>query len=332
MKKLFLFILLSASLQASAHFRYTLTTSTQAYVPLSSNSTAVNGSTLWAFDSYVIPLPFSFKLNGVTQSNYNIALGAALSPASDTDQTKLLSGFSVMDAWLADRGLPLGPSKSPIRYRIDGTAPNRIFKLEYFNAGFMPEGQNYGTMLDSVNVQVWVFESTDVVELHYGDSKITHAKDYFFNHSNPFISYIYNIDVNTGNATYYYLHGNAASPVIDTVSSNDLDTNIITLSFMPPSGTVYRFIPKTSTALIDNSLGEVKVYPTYVVNCFTIASVPEGTYHYQLYSLNGSNTNISGALHTGYNTIACDGLATGIYLLNITNEKTGAVISRKIIK
>ncbi|MBS1783195.1 MAG: T9SS type A sorting domain-containing protein [Bacteroidetes bacterium] len=332
MKKLFLFILLCASLQSFAHFRYTLTTSTKAYVPLSLNTTTVNGNTLWAYDNYVIPLPFSFKLNGIPQSKYNIALGAALSPASDTDQTKLLSGFSVMDAWLADRGLPLGPSKSPIRYRIDGAAPNRIFKLEYFNAGFMPEGQTYGTMLDSVNVQVWVFESTDVVELHYGDSKVTHANNYFFNHANPFISYIYNIDVNTGDATYYYLHGNAAAPVIDTVSSNDLDTNLITVSSMPPSGTVYRFTPQATTAINDNSLAAVKVYPTNVVNSFTIATVPDGAYHYHLYSLNGSNTNISGTLHAGHNSIACDGLATGVYLLNITNEITGATISRKIIK
>lgn len=334
MKKLLLFCSFCLNLQALAQCHYTLSSTTQPYTPLTTGATSVNGSTAWTSESYSIPLPFSFQLNDTrTMSNYNLFLGTSLSPASDTNSNTLLSGFSVMDAFIVDRGYISGISASPIRYRTDGTIPSRIFKLEYANAGFIQELMNHSTMNDSVNVQVWVYEGSNVIEFHYGTAKVSYPSEYFLNTANPFISYISDINPNDlSNATFYYLKGNALIPTLDSIAGVNVSPTIQTINQYPPSGTVYRFTPKTTTAINDKALESVKVFPTVVDRSFRISSVPQGNYQYHLYSIDGRNTEIYGMLQPGENEIACNNLSGGLYLLNVTNTSSQNTISYKIIK
>jgi hypothetical protein len=157
-----------------------------------------------------------------------------------------VNGFFFSDADIADRGyLNQTASRSPIRYLTTGTAPNRIFKLEIANGGFYNEYDFYNTMSDSFSLQVWVYETSNIVELHYGPSRITHAADYFNFGNGPLVMYAKHADFDMGTAgSVYFLEGAASAPALDSV---DLPNQPATaLNSWPASGKVYRFTPTAS--------------------------------------------------------------------------------------
>jgi hypothetical protein len=83
------------------------------------------------------------------------------------------------EADLIDRGELTGISQSPISYKMEGNAGSRILKIEWKNAGFVGEIGELGTLNDYVNFQVWLFEGSNDVEMHYGPNMVL----------NPAISY-----------------------------------------------------------------------------------------------------------------------------------------------
>ncbi len=65
-----------------------------------------------------------------------------------------------------------GAGKSEVSYKIEGTLPNRIIKIQFHNAGFLADAPNFP---DSVNVQVWIYETTYLLEFRYGPNSVKKA-------------------------------------------------------------------------------------------------------------------------------------------------------------
>ena len=331
MKK-YVLSLLTASLafSANAQLGYTLTTITDPYVPLTGGTSLV-GTSIWT-DSSVIaaPLPFAYHLGGTPVTVFNIVGGGLNGMATDTAvSATTLSAFVAMDAVLEDRGQVDGvQSLSPARYRVDGVAPNRIFKAEIANAGFQAEYDAHETMNDSVSYQLWLYEGTDVFEMRYGPAKISDSSDYFntLYPGLPLIGYVKNVDQNSGSFdAIYSLAGNTSSPYVDSLILTGTQHVPNPISGYPSSGTVYRFTPgNTATGVSAAALLQaLTVAPVPCTTTLNITYKQADMANYTILAANGAVVGY-GILATGNNPVNVAALPAGTYLLEVKNSTTAA--------
>lgn len=312
---------------AKAQLGYKLSVTTDTYTPLT-GGTSVNGSTMWDEENYKVPLGFNFKLGSTTISDFSLVSGAFA--ATDTDAA-VISGFFTCDGDLYDRGNSGGSSSmSPIRYTVSGTAGSRIFKMEVSNAGFFDEYDIYTTNNDFVNYQVWFYETSNIVELRYGPSNISHAADYFTLGSGPVVGFMKNIDPSSGSVDMlYYLNGSASSPAID--STGNLFSISGGLASYPANGTVYRFTPpSTGVDIFVKELDGIKVMNTISTDYVRIANNSNAKTTYTLTAINGANVNLNGILQQGTNNIDMSALPAGVYVLQCKN--TDGAMQQRIVK
>jgi hypothetical protein len=299
-----------------AQMPYTLTVQNQAYAPLT-GGTSVNGTKPWTdTSSFSVPIGFNFKMGGKTITRLSLLNMATFA----TDTTGTISGFDFMGTSLIDKGIKGTTSKSPIRYTTTGTAGSRIFKMEIFNAGFWDEDDQYSTLNDSLNFQIWLYEGTDVVELRYGSSKISYYSDYFFI-GGPLAGYVKDMKPATGDfEKWYLLKGTATAPAIDSFSSSSSGLPP-SLSAYPASGTVYRFVPKTTTGIAGVlEADNIKVFPTVCTNRLMVVNKNNQQMMYQIVSLSGS-VLAKGNIANGYNTLEVSNLPAGMYALTLMDNR-----------
>lgn len=297
----------------------------KSYTPLTTSTNLTSGF-LWDEENYKVPLGFTADIGGKTTNHFSFSLGYGLTAASDT--IGVINSFIVYGADLIDRGILTSTPSSPVRYVVFGSAPKRIFKLEYFNAGFFQEFDNYHTNNDSVNFQVWLYETSNIVEFRYGTSKISHASEYFdgAGAEAPLIGYLKNFKSGTIDCDQlYHLRGIASAPNLD--STTNISDIIPTLSSPPVSGTVYRFIPKAIAA----SIGEIditqqlKVYPTIATAELTIDYNSNEEAFAEVLNLSGQLIDKRIQVNKGRNEINVTGLPSGNYLIRVSNTEGNAV-------
>lgn len=298
---------------ANAQFNYDLSVRQETYQPLT-NSTNINGTNVWDDTTIVIPLGFTYHINGIPVTDFIFLDGMFVS----TDTQNTVSMFWPSELDLIDRGYNTGISKSPINYTISGTSPNRIFKLEVENAGIYEEYDIYGTLDDSTSIQIWLYESGSIFEIHYGPSELNHTADYFAT-GYPIVGFFKDINTSSGNIILdmlYYLIGPANNPVMDSTRYLGIMSN--GLNSYPNSGTVYRFAPRpvsvngVAKGAIDISMVSNKGSDKVIVN-----NGSESTANYSVLNVSGAAMNVSGSLSKGNNDIDISSLSAGMYLLNI---------------
>jgi hypothetical protein len=299
----------------------------QVYKPLTSGANITSGLT-WDEESFKIPMGFSAKIGSTIISDFALSLSFGFAPATDT--MGIIQGFAAFSgADLEDRGWLTGTASSPIRYLVTGVAPNRIFKLELCNAGFFDEEMNYGTLNDSINMQIWVYETSNIVEIRYGSSQISHPSDYFSFGNAPLMGMVKDFDFSaTTFSTMYQLTGSASSPLVD--STTDI-ASLTTLNDYPAEGTVYRFIPKATATGIGalNLINQLQVYPTVVSHSITINSQIDGI-HAQVLDMSGKLVFNPGVLSMGKSVLDISSLASGMYMLHLSSQQGNALY--KIMK
>ena len=326
MKKSYLFINICISTllgtAANAQMPYTFSYATDTYVPLTVG-TSLNGTHIWdsySDEYYTAPIGFNFTIDKVTIDK--CFLYTENSMTTDTVSTDTSKGFGFIDGDLIDRGRISGTaSLSPIRYTVTGTPGSRIFKLEIANAGFYAEYDSLGTLNDSVNVQEWLYEGTNVVELRYGPSKISYPSTYFSISGMPLVGYI-DAYYPSSASKIFILSGDPTRPTIDSIimGAGGFPTHLGNpLNSFPPNGMVYRFTPKT-TSVNNLALENSRIYPTAAQNEIMIDYNAGEPAKYTVVSVSGSNTNISGTLQRGTAHINIADLPAGIYLLKLENS------------
>lgn len=308
---------------------YNLYTTVATYTPLT-GGVSLNGSHVWDSysDNYAANMSFMSKID--TAHFETCFLGSENTFVTDSSDTSYISGFFLEDADLIDRGTISGVSASPIRYEVAGAPGSRVFKLEIANAGFHAEYDNYGTLNDFINMQVWVYEGSNIVELHYGTSRISHGNDYFYFSGMPLVGMIDNVSPN-GDGIVYILSGDAPAPFIDSMILSGGTPSYMgrTLSSFPPAGTVYRFIPKR-LSVKDLTFSNTHLYPTDAQDEVMIDYNSSDVAWYKVVSIAGNNTNVNGKLQSGVNHIDISVLPKGDYFMQLGN-KDGATV-RKFVK
>lgn len=323
MKKLFLFVALVVAFPTFGQLSmggYLVKVQTgQPYSPLTTG-TNISSGLIWDDENFKIPMGFSTDIGGLPTSNFSFSAGWGFAPGTDTmGVVNTFVAFGSLD--LQDRGAISGSAKSPLRYLVSGVSPNRIFKFEMFNAGFFDEGDIYGTMSDSTNIQVWVYETSKIVEVRFGDSKISNPDDYFLLGASPLVGYVSDFDLAAETFSKgYFLTGNPTSPIVDSATSLfDIENSMFDY---PESGTVYRFIPKTVAASIgeSNLANQFQVYPTITTDYISVIAENTASTSGRIMDMNGKVVSLIESIENGKNTIYLSHLASGNYVLEIAHN------------
>lgn len=257
-----------------------------------SGSTSLNNGMTWDDPEYQVPIGFDFQLYGEVIDSLQIAgLGGLLvtGPCDPGDKESVLALFAVD---IIDRGDNTGNSMSNISYVVEGVPGNRVFKLEWNNAGFFSGDVDASMMyIDYVNFQVWLYEGTNVIEYRYGPNSVTNPTADYEGASGPGVGLFgnYNCDTDVLESESYALEMNPLSPSVFNLT--DLDSAFF-LNGTILSGQVYRFAPVAGpVSIVEIDLAnEVTIYPNPGNDLLTIESgeLIEEVYVARLIDLSGS--------------------------------------------
>jgi len=179
MKTIFLFVFLF-SLGNTGNcnvWPYVLTSGTSTYADLQ-NTVSLNNGNVWNYDSsYNIPVTnFNFSINGIPVDTITAWAGKGLLfNGSDIFTVDLfLFGYATvyggtLGSLLTSKGQTT--SLSPISYKYDlDSVGGKILKVEWKNCGIDPLWTSDTSVY--INYQIWLFETDQHIELHYGPNDL----------------------------------------------------------------------------------------------------------------------------------------------------------------
>jgi len=226
------------------------------------NPISLNNNDIWEMPDYIIPIGFNFQyFNSVVDSLFFFQDGSSSTLSSSIEEGGIHKLFIPFGAALVDRGYGTSVSQSPLSYKLIGLPGNRVLKIEWKNAGLYGELQFNGTTSDFINFQMWLYEISGDIEIHYGPSLFNYPQFDFTFESGPAISLIpsYDWDQDIFSPNSIWLVGNPDNP--EMISSE----NIYFLGGTIEPNTIYKF----HNLLVESVNKEVHapvVYPNPVIN------------------------------------------------------------------
>lgn len=313
---------------ANAQNGFIFSKSTQAYTKLSGTTTSLTKGKPWTSDStFEAPLGFNFNMGGTVLNKVTISAGNYVGFGQGTKQ----SGFVLAGTGLMDRSILLGSARaSHIRYQTTGTAPGRIFKLEVENAGFEDEYVENGELKDSISMQLWLYEGSNVAEFRYGNSAVNYFSTYFG--AQMMCGFLKNMDTATLTLEKFYLaHGTPSTASLDSTTTF-LGTK--GLNAVPPSGTVFRFALKGSgangiTKVAAGTLAEV--YPTQCAGTLFISNTKSAALNYTVSDMWG-RIIANGIAANGKSAVDVSRAAAGVYSVRLFDERSGTFEAQQFTK
>ncbi|HYG17226.1 MAG TPA: T9SS type A sorting domain-containing protein [Bacteroidia bacterium] len=324
MKKLFItaFAALSTMAASAQSDLYTFGQSTGTYASL-------NGATLVSpsaypgnGESFTITLPFNFRLNGSTANAVNVSTDGLLTLATAGTGKKEIISAGRLD--LED----YYDGTTDIYTLTDGVIGSRIFKIEFRQ--FHPSWSTDST--DHINWQVWLYEGSNDVAIHYGDVTDFDLDNYSTG-DGPMVGILHSDTTIINMDSSFFLTGSpsTASMVYDKPTAG-----------IPPSlnghvlvNTTFTFTrkpdPSTSAPEFAGSAGfDVKVYPNPATGGKINVSVNgANTAVLTLSDLQGrtlqTQTLEAGETQATFTTAE---LAAGIYL--VTAQSNSEVVTQKV--
>lgn len=193
-----------------------------------------------AYDSMVV------EANGAVVLHNGLTYGSLF---STTDTFPALMPFGEFLTGSGDlRYRTMG--NSPISYEITGLPGTRIAKVEWRNAGFYNDPNNYS---DSVNFQVWIYETTGDIEFRYGSSRV--STESYSGLTGPTVGIApFESDPNYMMHPGYYLTGDSTNASVGSAYAQ--------LTGTPVDGTVFRFASTITVGVKDALYAQgISVYP-----------------------------------------------------------------------
>jgi hypothetical protein len=304
-------LIIFSGLQAHSQ-SYTFTRSTGAYQDLTTSDYAIPDTSPY-FDNIQLMVDFNFTGFSTTYDLLNngasvVIKGGYFFTINNTRSTTAYMYNIDMDA------RPGAGQVSEFSYLLSGTSGSRLLKLQWKNMGF-----EFGDSADFINFQVWLYEASGKIEVHFGPSAVKVSA--YNGAPGPVIGLL---EMNPAFSTIFqqmYLVNSEASP---TVKTNGIDA----LTGTPAPNSIYTFT-MTGTSVAG-------IFPEAKYNAsFSSASKLdiqiEGTEkdaRAELYSLQGKMLGNT-ALRNGNNEMLLNQLSTGVYILRIYNGDQ--VVSRKLL-
>ncbi len=222
---------------------YTFSATTATYADLTGTTNTSLGATDDDAVSAAITLPFTFTFGGDDYTQARVSTNGWLTFGSTTNSYPVnlidnaeLAKPLLMPLWddLQNRVIP--------RYVTSGTAPNRIFKVEWSQSEWSKSANG-----DVMSFQVWLYETTNVAEFRYkrGATAVGAGSA--------------TIGIYDASSTPMVLDGTGATPTAK-ICNTDFVTN---LSAKPADNQVYTFTPST---LSSSDRWWLHVYDNNIVN------------------------------------------------------------------
>lgn len=314
MKRIFTTIMLIGAVYVSrAQSPYQFNLSNQSYQDLT-GATLVPEQDSWPAQDVTIPLGFNFTFFDHTVNEVTVVpISPSLALSSFDDEIAATSNNCV------NRNLQTPTEHSVLSYNTSGSAGQRICKIEMKNFGaFSIQGTNAA---DYLNFQIWLYEGSNDVELHYGPSSFQDPYK-VFPYGGPRAYLWYN-----GNNQDYYgcnVANNPQNPRFGQVP----DTGYL-YSF-PVSGTVYKFSMGTTTINETAAGNFINIYPTTVANTITINSTDATINEVSITSLEGKQLVKQSALAENTYQVDVASLPPGMYIMQVMADNKRTI--RKFIK
>lgn len=283
---------------------YNFSQTQSAYADLS-NETVLTTSAPWTYASaFTVPIGFTFNFMG---SNFTTVYVEG-------------SGFAYFDFNYYNLALPFtvklkskgsSGNNSPISYAITGSAPNRVCKIQWKNAGF-----HYDTT-STINFQMWLYETSNIVEVHMGANNVPNPSVvYQENGTDGPVIGVYEFN-SPSNCTYSNcISGNPAAATVNNPTGN-INLFGTALTGTPVPNTVYIFDPNPSS-INEAAQSSFTVYPNPASDYVTIQS-DNSVFECSLYSVSGV---LMVQRKTTENRLDVSNLPNGIYFLETTNSGT----------
>lgn len=324
MKRIICLLLVMLGLNTYAQQRYNFSQLTETYSDLNGLTLFGNGQ-VWNNTSldWGFQLPFPVNVAGVNYSFF-IFDGSKIELFAMNGSMAQLHAHGI---YINDKSTSSsGTSISPVGYKTEGTPGNRIVKIQFKNVGSSIEYLAYNTRNITMNFQIWLYESSNIIEYRMGTNNVnnhlpTLQEPIIFGISretgNSFVSVLYGSHTNIS-------HGEYADP-------EQVTPDNYTMSSYPVAHTVYRFTPTASASTPQFTDKGFAIYPNPVsdvlhidFNEFVLSSINS----IEVFDLSGrrliQTSNQLGQIFVG-------DLAKGNYVLKIHTDK-GVHISKFIKK
>lgn len=317
MKKITLALVIAlSSFGASAQNFYNFTKLQQPYADLQ-NAVSINNGDVWDYDDFSeVTLPFAFSVLGQPVDRFLfdddgfVLLGTGVDYGNDDEGMYYIYPSSI---YIQDRTYSTGVSTSPISYKLEGTAGNRILKLEVKNAG-LEDADVYGYDENHfyMNSQVWLYEADKSIEIHYGTNNITDI-DNLTDGDGLFVGLT--DDINFG----AFVYGAIDNPSYGEFNEDTLTDNVVMEAY-PADGTVYRFAPAQTAGLVGLKANAVSLYPNPATTVVNITSGNSLITNYTIIDTTGKTIITKNTPGTQSVNINVESLATGIYFIKVNNQ------------
>jgi hypothetical protein len=313
MKKLLLLAVMAVSGFYAKAQTYTFSQNTGTYTNLA--SPFVLSSSGWdGMSSYNLLIPFQFAFNGTTESMLGIGGNSLIGFQLGT------RGISALMADLEDHNQAGNPST--IGYKISGTSGNQILKLEWKNAGTSNGATEFA------NLQVWLYEGSNIIEIHYGTSSLPSSGFLYFPQLGPTVGLILSSSTSTFTASGIYLQGNPASATAVTV--NNASTFPV-LNAPPANGTIYRFTPASANGLRNDILpASLTFYPNPATDFINLKGLIADMNEAQVVITDMAGKVVLNEAIQADGKINLSNLPQGTYLAQLTTE--AGTVAKRIVK
>ncbi|KOS07295.1 hypothetical protein AM493_15545 [Flavobacterium akiainvivens] len=318
MKKITLFLAMAlGSLSMNAQNDYIFSAlNGQTYTELTGDTSINNGQT-WDWDYFgEFTIPFTFTIAGqpVDRFAFDDDYFLFLEPGADPDIDEGLFAIIPTNIYLQDRTYNTGTSSSPLSYKVEGEAPNRILKIQAKNVG-AENAADIGFTADQfyMNFQIWLHESDKAIEMRYGANNITNEfLEAFTNEIDDNLVAIFSLN------KAYLAYGSPANPTYGEYTEENMIGDPSMYGY-PANGTVYRFAPAGTTNAPVFAKNTFSLYPNPASTVVNIRAndVTEGPY--AVYNMLGAVV-AQGSL-TGMDTaINTANLQEGVYVIKVDNQ------------
>jgi hypothetical protein len=277
----------------------------------------------WNEDVVVVNLGFTFQLNGVNYTTFELApYEGSLFQNYGLDNGPLsqaILGYNTA-AGLANK---VGAA---LKYKTEGTAPNRIFKAEWQKVGF--EGE-----LGTVSFQIWLHETSNAVQFIMGPQDVPEPSSVFYNSISPIVGLVLNLELTpTDDALIGYGHfvqGAPSAPtdtvVVDWVLPPNDNGPQFGCTNLPLAQSVFTFTPGNVTSTKAPESIALSLYPNPASDRVFLQQALEEESNVQLLDIQG-RTISQYRLQAGEQEILLPaGIAPGAYFLHVISGQKSAI-------
>ena len=183
---------------------------------------------IWDEEETTIPIGFSFSFLGSSFDSVNINTDGFL---FFDEQYQHVGAASYQDLYCKELS---NNQMSAITYAVEGTAGTQILKIEFKNCGVYE-----GTGDDAINFQIWLHESNNSIEYHYGSHQISDPATAYDENGGPQIGLL-NLDISDAQTQSGLTLNGSPSAATGAPKYGNTETY---LGGTPTNGTIFKFTP-----------------------------------------------------------------------------------------